>query len=268
MSASTFEMSSEKPVLIETIAKLYGIYEYYGMPAPDFIRTTSFGINSVDKTTSDCVKSLCDIIKASDVSQLDAFHEAYPTISLETKGISYCHCTNEPHPEFFSALDALTHTGADNPNVESSEFIDKLFSLGYLKTDDVYVLYKMIQNMCHYNKWDNAIQIFNHLDKNIIANTYFKHIPSKADGITYIDDIVTRFYHCHMTHYYGKIHGKALEFFKLLQDNGIKRHYIEGDSKTLEQERKFWDVATSVANFQTNEPVLFAERNIEYWNML
>jgi hypothetical protein len=241
-----------------------GTYEFFGMPKPAHFR---YGKKDfVDGPSKKYISELYGIIRDNDIEKLRIFRQMHPEITLSSTCI-----TDHPYGGPFREmpLDALTYSQLDDANVQTSEFIDELFALGYIKPDDVYILCEVLYGLGDYKKWDNAIQIFKKLDKNIMANTYYKCTSEESlKQESFIDDIVGNFYQCHVTHYFGKIHGKAAEFFQLLEENGIKRHYIEGDDETIEAERKFWDIPSSVKYFQEDNPELFATRNIAYWNTL
>jgi hypothetical protein len=207
--------------------------------------------DKIDNTKQEGIDNLINIINNSDVSSLYEFKEKYPNITLYD---SYYSSDNIINPYNYLINNDIT-----------DEFIDALINCDLLDNKSIfYLLCEFLLNMNHYNKWNDAFYLFKILDKSIV-NTY---CVVKNDDIyePYVIDLLSSFYSCPFTHYYGKIHGEARRFYNMLKSNGVILHDINGKEK--EEYVLFWNDEKNIKNFSEENPILFENRNIDYWNCL
>lgn len=212
--------------------------------------------DKADNTKQEGIDKLINIIINLDVSSLYEFKEKYPNITLYD---SYYFLNDKDECDIISSYNyIINHDITD-------EFIDGLFNSELLDSKSgYYLLCEILLNMHNYEQWNYAFYLFNKLDKSII-NTY---CVVKNDDIyePYVIDLMSSFYSCPLTHYYGKVHGEARRFYNLLKVNQVILHNIDGTEK--EEYELFWNNEKNVKNFSEENPIIFQKRNIEYWNNL
>jgi len=238
---------------------------------------------------STLVRELREIIFNKDVIKLEQFNKAHPEITLYSGYGSECVCSCGTYTTSISLVtqsQTCTELHKFSPFVLGEKFIDALFDFGYISDTDIYVISNMLNSMADYEKWDDVIYLIKKMDpialksyyseqddptKDIELLEYFNMFYDKTYTYyinkKYYTSIGDYFYCAHVTHYYGKLHGKALECFKLLKEFGALPHDHEtGEEVPHSSMTDFWDIENNIIDARGHEN--FNERNIEYWDSL
>ena len=215
---------------------------------------------------------LRNIIKRRDIEQLQQFKKKHSAITLyHGYKMSYDSELDE-YNDFINSLTMITTSQyynnyhSDNtPNIIGNNFIDALFELEYININDIYVVIKMLRSMTIYEKWDDA----NYLIRKMYPSALKSYCSEEDDGYKYFNGIANELYNCNMTHYYGKIHGGAIKFFKLLKLFDINPcDKITGRETSHKVQTVFWNIEESISFQRDENPFEFEDCNIEYWDSL
>ena len=144
----------------------------------------------------------------------------------------------------------------------------------------------MLSGMADYEKWDDVIYLIKKMDpialksycfeqddptKEVEYREYYSDLTNEMNHYyinkKYYTSIGNYFYDGYATHYYGKIYGKALEFFKILKACDIPLRDDEtGEEIPHSSKTDFWDIEKDIIDAKNREN--FKERDIEYWDSL
>ena len=237
------------------------MYEFYGAAIDK-------SIGERKHTNGSLVKELRDIIFTSDVEKLAKFKDMNPETTLYQGHLSECMCGCG---QYSTSIDAVTMSQTCNeqletkPNVLGEKFINKLFEYGYITDKDVYIIFHMLCGMVDYEKWDDVIYLIKKMDPCALKSYY----GEKYDSCTHYCGIGDAFYSSHVTHYYGKVHGKAIECFSLLKSfNVLPRDEKSGLEITHSSKTDFWNIEKDISYSKSQEYFDDGTRNVEYWDSL
>ena len=235
------------------------------------------------------VKELREIIFNKDSNKLEEFYKAHPEITLYNGYGSECVCGCGMYTTSIDLIvqsQTCTESLEHSPFVLGEKFIDSLFELGYITDKDIYIISKMLSGMADYEKWDDVIYLIKKMDpialksycseqddptKEVEYREFYSDFTNKMNHYyinkKYYTSIGNYFYDGYATHYYGKIYGKALEFFKILKACDIPLRDDEtGEEIPHSSKTDFWDIEKDIIDAINHEN--FKERDIEYWDSL
>lgn len=182
--------------------------------------------NTKDIEKIKLIEELRQIIFSHDVEKLVQFRNNNPHISLfDSYTTTHYISTYEKISGLRAILIDQLHrdNGTISPNILGKEFIDKLFELGYLNTDDIFVVCDMICSIGTYDKWDDVYDMLIHIDIEA-SKSYYNYnvfVDRKQRRASY--NLANFFFYGSFSlTYFGRIHHKAERVFRLIFSRGIK----------------------------------------------